>query len=437
MKKIRKALALILSGVLLLSTAACSGGENNSSQSAGQATDKSESKPAEAQKSVGMTKEEADAADPIKIGVAISSLTAEYLGVQDFLNNYVASQYNVEFMYSESLKTLEDEVAFLENCVASGCKGFMSFLSNDCEQIADRCAQNDMYYVANIQYAPQDYPELFANEAFAGGIGVGNAGKAEKYAQAINEFVSDGEEHGILICSGLAPVGNEQHTECGVAVLESVAEAYGLTYENEDLVSVIQSAATLDVKNDKNINICIYPGLSTTQEGWLSGFSALLMSEKYDIVINATTLYTQLFTIISDAESAMKKDIKVASMAVVGSDLESAMGDPDNLLLNAAVIKPGTWVPGSMFAALYNACTGYSLRTPENNAINVSANSWLAMSTEEMKVINQLDLIGENSSWVMQEEDLSKLTGVTNPDITAESFKELYENCDLTDIISR
>ena len=436
MKKIKKALAVILSSMLLVSVTGCSGGETKSAPAAGQTTEANGDKASEIPAASGMTKEEADAAEPIKIGVCIGSLTAEYLGVQDFLDNYIGSLYNVEFMYSETVQKLEDEVAFLENCVASGCKGFMSFLSYDCEQIADRCAQNDMYYVANVQYTPENYPDLFANEAFAGAIGVGNPGKAEKYAQAINDFVSDGEEHGILICSGLATQGNEQHTECGIAVLESVADAYGLTYENTDLTSMIQSASTLEVKNDKNINITVYPGV-TTQDGWLSGFSSLLMSGKYDIVINSTTSYTQLLTIISDAEAAMKKDVKVASMAVVGADLEKGMSDPDNMMLNAAVIKPGTWVAGSMFAALYNACTGYPLRTSENNAVNVAANSWLAMTTEEMKSINQLDIIGDNGSWVMQEENLSKLTGVTNPEITADSFKELYESCDLADIIGQ
>ncbi|MBT9778729.1 hypothetical protein GPL15_19775 [Clostridium sp. MCC353] len=436
MKNLKKALAVILSGAVMLTSAACSGGETTTAKAAVQAAQTSDTQTTGAPAFSGMTKEEADAAETIKIGVAIASMNAEYLGVQDFLDNYVGSMYNVEFMYSESVLDLEDEVAFLENCVASGCKGFMSFLSYDCEQIADRCAQNGMYYVANVQYKEEEYPDLFANEAFAGTAGVGNAGKAEKYIIAINDFISDGEEHGILICSALAPQGNEQHTECGVAVLEAIADAYDLTYETSDLTSVIQSPATVDVKNDKNINVTVYPGIPK-YDGWLSGFSTLLMSEKYDIVINSTTMYTELFTIIGDAEAAMKKDIKVASMAVVGSDLKNAMGDPDNLLLNAAVIKPGTWVPGTMFALLYNACTGYLLRTPENNGIRVLANSWLAMTTEEMLATERLDKIGDNSSWVMQKEDLEKMTGVTNPELTADSFKEIYENCDLADIVSR
>ena len=74
MKKIKRALAVILSSTLLLSVTGCSGGETKTTPSAGPAVETKGDKAPETPSASGMTKEEADAAEPVKIGVCIGSL---------------------------------------------------------------------------------------------------------------------------------------------------------------------------------------------------------------------------------------------------------------------------------------------------------------------------------------------------------------------------
>ena len=68
-----------------------------------------------------------------KIGVIVyNTADEEVIGFREYLQGYIENNFEmVEFLYSDSIRSREEELAFIQSACDSGAEGFLSFLSQD------------------------------------------------------------------------------------------------------------------------------------------------------------------------------------------------------------------------------------------------------------------------------------------------------------------
>lgn len=414
--KIRKITSLILALVMILSLAACGGAAETPTE----APKQTEVAAVEETPSVSAL-EAWHAQDPVIIGVCFAQMNDEYNNYKTYLESYVAPAFNLKFIFSEAVTDLAAEIAFLETCSAQGAQGFIDFCGNDTVQIVDRCEQYEMYVMFQTTLKPGEWKEICDNEYYVGTAYADPAAIGVQYAGGLQAVMEGQELEGLILATAVAAKGNNQHIETGVNILNGLSQMNGITYTME-LRDIVTSSAATDVENSGNLPIHVYPGTPANVDGYLAGLSALLMTGKYNVVISSTTGYAQMMTVIDEAEKALNKDIKLISVAAVGADLQTAMTNKDsfgNLTLDAAIIKPGTWIIGGLVAPLVNAISGHTeaYKDADGNSTDYVGSSFLVTTTEAMEAINSKDVAAENS-WVMQNEHMEQMLAICNEGIT-------------------
>lgn len=428
--------ALLLAGVMAFSLVGC--GSNSGGKAETSATTKSstvetngseQSSTDGAATAAGMTYDQWMAEKPALIGVCFAQINDEYNGYKTFLETYVAPQYNLKFIFSEQVVDIAGEIAFLESCSAQGAVGFIDFASNDKYQMADRCEELGIFLTIQAPLEESE-KELLAYDYFVGAAFADSNIIGEQYGKGLEIIMADGELEGLILTTAVAAKGNVQHIETGLNILNGVAAMADLTYSDEAM-NIVTSSAAIEVKNSKYLPIYVYPGTVANTDGYLAGLSAQLMTGKYNVVVSSTTAYSQMMTVIDEAEKALNKDIKLISVAAVGTDLQTAMTNTDsfgNLTLNAAVIKPGTWVVGGLVIPIVNALTGYAdaYVGTDGNSIEYVAGAFLVTTTEEMQKINTKDVATDANSWVMQFSNMEEMLGMYHDRLTAAEVGTYY-----------
>lgn len=418
----KRMLALALSALLAAGTlAGCGSGSQTSADTktgapaaSTQAGSEAESKTGEAASGAYDHK---TAHDTFKIGLAYSDMSNENLERIDYLKNYIAPNYNVDFIVSEALDSAEAELNFIENAAISGAVAILSFSPTYYEQAANKCEELGLYYCVQ---RTADTSSVDGLEHFCGGFGTKQASNAEQMGIAANKFLSDGETHGILIPTLLACKNNTAHRLNSTAVLQAVQDTYGLKFTQplEDLVIVGEPTTA---ENDKGIEVYLYPG-QLNKEEVVTGISAALLTGKYDIVMGAGNTYTQLSQIIDEAERAHNKNIMVASVGELSESLHTAMNTDDctgHKALDYAVVKSTTVIAGEGFAVLMNGILGdMDVLKPEGTAVKYEALNWGCDGPEQLAVIEQLDQ-GEDT-YVFNKSMIDSLIKKTNPELTNE-----------------
>ncbi len=150
---IKKAIALILALALCLAVAACG----------------SASQPAAPRYT----------SEPVhKIGVIVYNTgDEEVIGFREYLQGYIESNFQmVQFVYSGSITTPEEELDFIQKACDEGVEGFMSFLSQDLAAEVALCEQNKAYYLlASGTVSDEAFDAVADNPWFLGVFGPGKA----------------------------------------------------------------------------------------------------------------------------------------------------------------------------------------------------------------------------------------------------------------------
>lgn len=360
--------------------------------------------------------------EKFKIGLAFGDMSNENLERIDYLKNYIAPKYNVEFIVSEALDSAEAELNFIENAQISGAKGILSFAPTYWEQAGNKCQELGIYYAVQRTADTKSIDEL---EYFCGGFGSQQSSTAAQMKIAAENFLGDNQKHGILIPTLLACKNNVAHRLNATAIMEAVEEAYGLKFTKSIDELVVSGEPTM-AENDKGIDVYLYPG-EMKNEDVITGISAALLTGKYDVVMGAGNTYTQLSQIIDEAERAFNKNIMVASVGELSESLHTAMNTDDctgNKALDFAVVKSTTVIAGEGFAILMNGLLGDSdVLKPEGKAMKFEALNWGCDGPQQLAEIEQLDQ--DESTYVFNTAMIDKMIKKTNPSLTNEEIHSM------------
>ena len=430
MKSVKKMLAMLLALAMTMGLlAGCSGGDDPSGNTSSTPSDS-------ATVSGAPSGNEGERTIPEKqyvIGIAEAQANDEVTTRRAYLENYIAPNYNVKFIFSETLKDDAATKTFIENCIDAGADAVIDFKTNGA--MAQLCMDNDIAYSINGSY--NVHPELQSTDftTFAGCVGANNPQVGSLFADWLEENASEDGSEGFLISTSLASSGNTQHIEITRAVLEGLQEKYGLTY-TKSIEELYQSTESTNAENDKGILITLYPR-SPNKETWLPGISALIQTGDYGIFTSSGQTYNQSATVVNEVEAATGKNIKVASVGALGTTLATAFNTKDpqgNPSIDLATVKSCSALTACLFAITYNQLTGYDQQMRDADGIPVyySFNFIGVTSPEQLSTMEGWD-DRDVQYWITTTDQIDQMLGVYNPDVTPQTLQDImsgmtYEN---------
>ncbi len=427
MKSVKKILALLLAAVMTVSLLAACGGEPDNDPA---------DNPSGPAPSVSSGNEEGRTIPEKQyvIGIAEAQANDEVTTRRAYLENYIAPNYNVKFIFSETLKDDSMTKTFIENCIDAGVDAVIDFKSTS-GTMAQLCLDNGVVYTINGNY--ESHPELQTTDYsnFAGCVGANNAQVGSLYAGWLEENASEDGSEGFLISTSLASSGNTQHIEITKAVLEGLQEKYGLTY-TKSIEELYQSTETTNAENDKDILITLYPG-SPNKETWLPGISALIQTGDYGIFASSGQTYNQSATVVSEVETATSKNIKVASVGALGTTLTTAFNTQDplgNPSVDLVTVKSCSALTACLFAITYNQLTGYDKQMRDENGIPIYYNfNFIGVTSPEQLATMEGWDDRDAGYWITTTDQVDQMLGVYNPDVTSQTLLDImasmtYEN---------
>ena len=411
----RKILSMLLALVMVFSLVACS---NTQSDDKTPDNSPSASAPSQDEQTPGETEEKVEL-KPYKIAVAFTQINATALSQQEYLKNYIAPAFNVEFMFSEAVDSAEVAMTFLENAYAADCQAVMNFQNSSVEQINAKANELGMYIISNAPPAENaDLPYVL------GSMRAPVSGVADAYTEMVNNFTADGKPHNVVIISSGAGLGNAQHYECTYAMLEALQAKYNLKY-TDSIENLASSRGMTQVETGTDMKILLYPGYPNS-DTYVSGLSAELQTGAYDVVLGCNAATTKFAVAIDEVERAYNINVKVGYFTSIDDAATAAVTTKDvhgTPSIDSIVINPGNILVGGMFAVLYNGVSGHADAMKTNGAgSDFSTPLWLAKDAETYLKLAGLNVSAETLE--MSVEDIQEMLCIYNAGASATSAQE-------------
>ena len=129
-----------------------------------------------------------------KLGVIVYNTgDEEVIGFREYLQGYIEDNFPmVEFVYSDSIRSREQELEFIRDACAQGVDGFLSFLSQDLQAEVALCQENGVYYVlASGTVSEADFDAVADNPWFLGMFGPGQPFEYQAGADMARYFLRE------------------------------------------------------------------------------------------------------------------------------------------------------------------------------------------------------------------------------------------------------
>ncbi len=416
----KKLLLFFLSALLVTGLAACG------SSGSGSGPDREAADPVSEAAQISSETELQPAEDPRDTKHTIAVLVYNYsddevAAFRTYLQEYIAPEFNVEFIYSDSILSAEEEMAFIENAADAGAEGIMSFNTYDLKAETDLCAEKGIYYmlasgtVSNEQFAAAE-----DNPYFLGVVGPGSFIEYKAGSDMANYFMTEKTGNEYFILSGGAPLGNEMHLLRTEGILDTLKNAYGVEFDRttEELAKT-ETPLHVDAGD---LHVCICPGYIDFDEYYEQARTEY-EEDQYQTVLSVLPI------------SRLADALKGSRLGVVDCYSETNRLLFANGQLEYLVGKYSSII-GPSFAAMYNALTGYAedFRIA-GKAFHLTQGFWTSDSDEDFDekyvlarsiTINAYDIT-----------DLQRVIKAFNPEAKMAELKTLTEAYTFKDAIER
>ena len=350
-----------------------------------------------------------------KIGVIVYNTgDREVIGFRDYLKNYIEKNFEmVQFVYSGSIQSGEEELAFIQNACDEGVEGFMSFVSHDLAAEVALCEKNKAYYMlASGTVADEEFDAVADNPWFLGMFGPGKPFEFQAGADLARFFLGKGYCTRYFILSGGAAMGNEMHYQRTLGILDTFASAYGIAFSTprEELAGVSEPTT---IHTDK-FSVTICPGY-VARDPYLTAAKEAYAAGSYDAVL----------CVLPPEEMTLA--FGKTPFGVIDAYHSRNMELFDSGSLQFVVGKYSSLI-GPAFALMLNALTGYSEEFRSNGkALQVTQGFWSSDSREDYVEKYTLSISAAKNAYSF--DDLSSVIRIYNPDATVNELVALAEAC--------
>lgn len=316
-----------------------------------------------------------------KIGVLVSDAsTAEAIGFRAYYEDYLANQYDIEFIYSEELADAEGEISAIENFISQGCNAVISFSSFDRPGQIETCDAAQLYYaVATGVLTDEQYETYKGYEYYVGSIGPSLQEEFDTGYAMAEHFIGKGDNN-FLIFGGAAAYGTEMHIYRAAGMLaamcvadESGATTYSGATDQEGIIGAIYSDMGVDPsKLSGDMFTISYVGGYNMDDAWFGEIAEKLNTPGVQAVLAVGNG--------SDFFSAMAPEgVEIGSVDTFVEDYKTAM-DNNQLHYLAGKFAPSN---GPIVVAVLNALNGAPIRTADGSAFTINQGYWVATSADE------------------------------------------------------
>ena len=350
-----------------------------------------------------------------KIGVIVyNTADEEVIGFREYLKGYIEDNFEmVDFVYSGSIGSREEELAFMQAACDDGVEGFMSFLSYDLKGEVALCEKNNAYYMlASGTVAAEDFEAVRDNPWFLGAFGPGQPFEFQAGADMARFFIREKTGMNYFVLSGGAPLGNEMHYQRTLGILDALANAYGAVFD-KSRTELALSDVPVTVSTDR-VSVTVCPGYISGEDP-LQTAKAAFEAGKYDAVLSVLPPMEKVEVIgktpLGVVDSYNTRNLQLVTEGV----LRFVVGKYNSMI-------------GPAFALMLNAVTGYAADfRDDGRAVQVTQGFWVSDSAEDYNEKYALSTSAAMNAYNF--DDLSKVIRVYNPDANLNALVALAEAC--------
>lgn len=370
----KKYLAMILAMVMVLALAACGSAAPAASEQA----------PA------------GDSGKTVKIGVLVADVSGEEaLGFANYYRNYIQSNYNVEFSYTEQLADAAAEKAAIEKFAAQGYDAIISFSASDRATQLQTCIDNRLYYaVASGMLDDAQYEQFKTSEYFVGQIGPSMDTEYEA-GYAMGKYFADQGAKKIAMYGAFIP--NPMHVFRAAGVLAGIGATYGGASEKDAIVGQIFADQGIDLKKVESKDVEL--------AGYFQGFGDTTFDELFACI----GAQPDAFLSVGMATTFFTQNLNDAGIAF--SDIDSFTSANGEAMADGKLVylagKYSSSI-GPVFAAVLNAVNGTPVRDDEGNAISLSQDYLVATDADSFQKYAAAD---QGDSPIFSKEVLDTIIG--------------------------
>ena len=350
-----------------------------------------------------------------RIGVIVyDTADEEMLGFREYLQGYIEDNFEmVKFVYSGSISSGEEELAFIQTACDDGVEGIMSFLSYDLPGEVALCEQNGAYYLlASGTVSAEDFEAVENNPWFLGVFGPGQPFEFQAGADMARFFIKEKTGSRYFILSGGAGIGNEMHYQRTLGILDTLSSAYGANFEipRNDLAMATEPVT---VQTDR-VSVTICPGY-VGSEDFFQTAKQTFEAGSFDAVLSVLPPQ-EMTTVIGKTPLGVVDSYNTRNLQLfTEGGLRFVVGKYNSMV-------------GPAFALMLNAVTGYAGDFRENGrAIRVTQGFWVSDSAEDYSEKYALSASAAMNAYNF--DDLSRVIRIFNPDANLNELCALAEAC--------
>ena len=373
---------------------------------------------------------QANASTDMADGVIIGVLTydpddSQTVAFRNYLQDYLGEAFNAEFIYSGAANSPEAEAEFIDQLHEMGIQGVIGTFK---ESTMELCEKYGIYYVSGSAALSDDlFEKVKDNKYFLGSISASRQSEEEESAKMADFFATQDTDktQSYIICVGGASKGNAMHYARTESMIETLAEAYGVTLP-EDMNSLIKTEETVDLETANGGKITLVPGYPVVSP--LSETVAGLLDDGSYQVVLSTMGPSSVIEGIEAAEEKNRIDIKLGVVDCFTDETSALFNGTYNNGEQELDYLVGKY--GSMLAPAFTAmCNAYSGNAEEfredGHAFQLYQNYWVASSKEEFnELYAETTNIYENT---YSATDIMQVLKAFNPDADFASFKAFAE----------
>ncbi len=396
--KLVKAISVIMIGLMAVGALAGCGADKDDTSKQGSEVS---AEPA--------AEEDTESGETVKIGVLVADVSGEEAqGFRAYYENYIASNYNVEFDYTDALEDAAGEKAAIEKFASQGYDAVISLSSNDRAMQIETCEEYEVYYaIASGVLDDEQYETYKGYEYFVGQIGPSNAAEFEAGKEMGAYFKEQGVEN-VAMYGAFIP--NPMHVYRAAGVIAGLGDTYGGASDMNEMIGQIFADQGIDLsKVEGDVNLVAYLqgyGDTTTDE-----LNAAIQKnpDAFLSVGMATTFFTQTlneanipFSDIDSFTEANGEAIKNGKLTYLAGKYSSSIGP--------------------VFALIMDAVNGNVIRDADGNAVSLSQNYFVATDGDSFDDYYVTDN-GDTPIY-----DKATLDTIIGSDVTYDDVKALVES---------
>ena len=420
---------ILLLFVLLLSMAGCSGkgkqdAQNEPDSQGGEAVQAGEA-------------QEVETDILYTIGVAVFSQdNPEMKMFMNYYRDYIEEGFPVKFYFSDTLSSAEDENEFIRAMKEQGAQGVISFYGLDIQNTVKVCEEEEIYYVLGSgTLSDEDFQAVKDNPWFLGTVGPDPDREYQAGKDMASYFAAQGMKS-YLILTGGSSTGNFMHASRTQGILDGLAQAEGLTFDNTAAVLAAQESNTILSTGKTDISITLCPGYMSDEVSE-KNLEDALAAANYDAVLCSFGVSSFLDK-ITEKEKEQNSDIQVGTVDCFSEENFQVVKENDdfgNPRINYVEGKYASMV-GPAFSILYNAMSGYpEANSGSGEAVRLYQGFWQAKNRQEYaELFGYTQGIYENA---YDCDDLMSVIRVFNEAAGPEELKTLTEAYTIEDVKER